>query len=156
MKSTRAVFPVILAAALASALFGVQGDFRDGASAHNVVNSCYPIGYGSTPPDNQVTNMWQATSAKCVAVPSGQYSQQSGYKYVTGGPSGTAWYYLQHNPDEYVQMSLNGPPCGSTPSYPTCTTWSWYGYWQRNSNGWKSQQVNTYSGGPYWHRTGYF
>lgn len=126
------------------------------AQAHNVQNSCYPIGWGYTPPDNEVTSMWQADAGPCVNVPSGQYSQQNGYKTVTGGPSGTAYWYMQHNPDEYTQLSLNGPPCGSTPSYPTCASWSWYGYWQRNPDGWKSEQVNTYNGGPYWHRTGYF
>lgn len=102
-----------------------------------------------------------AGQPKCAAVPAGQYSQQTGYYYVTSGdPDGWAWFYVQHNADEYVQEQLDGPWCANSGTWPYCNTcgcnWKWWGYWQQNPNGWKQQQTNTWSGGPYWHRSGYF
>ena len=146
-----AVVAVVVAAGL-----GAISEVRP-AAAHNADYSCYLKWWWTMPPDNQIGNMNEGISPKCASIPAGVYAQESGYVWVTRGPSGWAWYYLQHNPDKYVEMQLDGPPCGSTPSYPTCSgDWNRWGYWRRNPDGWKQQQINTYSGGPYWHRTGWF
>jgi hypothetical protein len=145
-----------------SALAGLTP--ADQPSAHNnALSNCYPRYWNMWPPDNQVAHMNQSTAPKCANVPAGQYSQQSGWEYVTwGDPDGWAWYYMQHNPDEYVQEQLSGPSCSYSGTSPHCYTspcsggWQWWGYWQQNPNGWKQQQVNTCSGGPYWFRSGYF
>lgn len=140
----------------ASLLGGIMVDQKVAFGHNKPSGNCLPDLWGYTPPDNEVGNMWQGTYSRCNAVPSGGYSQQSGNTYVSYGPSGWAWFYMQHNQNEYVQLQLNGPPCGSTPSYPACSGWSWYGYWQQNPDGWQQEQVNTYSGGPSWYRTGWF
>jgi hypothetical protein len=129
-------------------------------SAHAHGSYCYAGNYGSWPPDNQVQAGNSYIFGLCTTVGAGSYFQQSGYHYVSQVAGyGTSWYYVQHNSDEYIQESLNGPPCTYAAGYPYCAyygSWSWYLYWQRNPDNWKSQQVNTWSGGPYWHRSGWF
>ena len=59
----------------------------------------------------------------------------------------------------YNLAICNGPYCTYASGYPSCSyygQWSWYIYWQRNPDDWKQEQVNTWSGGPYWHRSGWF
>jgi len=131
------------------------------ASSHNWnTYSCYPM-FWTTPPNNEIWNMRQANSPVCSAVPAFTYSQQSGYQYVTwGDPDGWAWFYVQHNPDEYTQLQLDGPQCANSGTWPYCSTcwcsFRWWGYWQQNPDQWKQQQINTWRGGPYWYRSGWF
>jgi len=126
------------------------------ASAHG--SYCYAPTWGSTPQDYEVNGANSYIFGVCAAVPSGTYHQESGYHYLYQPLGyGYPYYYSQHNADEYVQQSVNGPECSGS-SYPSCSyygQWSWYIYWQRNPDDWRQEQVNTYSGGPYWARSGY-
>lgn len=139
-------------------LWLIWGIALDIASAHG--SYCYAAQYGSSPPDNEVNAANAYVFGLCAQVPPGQYYQQSGWHYVSQVAGyGNSWYYVQHNPDEYVQEELQGPPCTYAVGYPTCAVygqWSWYMYWQRNPTNWKQEHVNTWQGGPYWHRSGWF
>lgn len=116
---------------------------------------CYAQDWGYTPPDYEVDAANSYIFGVCAAVPAGTYHQESGYHYVYQPLGyGSPYYYSQHNSDEYVQQSVNGPACSGS-VYPACSyygQWNWYIYWQRNPNNWHQEQVNTYNGGPYWAR----
>jgi len=135
------------------ALTSVFGGPRP-TSAHDIGYSCYPNYWNTTPPDNEISQIWLNVAPMCGALPAGAQYQTSGYT-----PHGY-WYYMQHNSDEYVQEQINGPWCGSDTTWPSdanCgTSWYWWTYWQRNPNGWKQQQINTWAGGPNWTRMGVF
>lgn len=123
-------------------------------------DACVPI-YGPSWTNGESENLEQATYSICANIPYGQYGQTDGYTWVTdfvpaysccGYSEGEVWFYVQQNPDQYTQLQINGPPGGGN--------WIWYAYYQQNppANGntwWYDAQVNTYSGGPYWHQTGY-
>lgn len=122
--------------------------------------ACQP-NYGPAWTNGESNDLVQATYSLCANIPQGQYGETSGYTWVSdfvppysccGYGRGEVWFYVQQNPDSYTQLEINGPPGGSN--------WKWYAYWQQNppANGnyyWYDAQVNTYSGGPYWHQTGY-
>ena len=94
--------------------------------------------------------------------------------YLTNGQIAVELVLAEWTVDTHVHRSLRklhvssrqeasrltgAPYCTYTASYPACSyygAWSWYIYYQRNPDSWKSEQVNTWSGGPFWHRTGYF
>ena len=107
--------------------------------------ACAPNGVPSYY-QGEIDNLATATSTICAAIPEGTYGQTSGWTTVGGG---SAWYYVQQNPDGYAQLQLSGP------GY-------WWAYWQQNppeaSHGgcsWYQEQVNTWQGGPYYFTTGW-
>jgi hypothetical protein len=95
----------------------------------------------------EISNLINATYGICAAIPYGTYGQTSGWTTVGGG---RAWFYVQQNPNGYTQLQLSGP------GY-------WWAYWQQNPRDWShggcswyQEQVNTWSGGPYFHTTGWY
>jgi hypothetical protein len=95
----------------------------------------------------EINNLINATYGICASIPYGTYGQTSGWTTVGGG---RAWFYVQQNPDGYTQLQLSGP------GY-------WWAYWQQNPRDWShggcswyQEQVNTWSGGPYFHTTGWY
>lgn len=90
-------------------------------SAHAHGSYCYASRWGSTPQDYEVDGANAYIFGVCAAVPAGTYHQESGYHYVYQPLGyGNPYYYSQHNADEYVQQSINGPYCSGS-VYPSCT-----------------------------------
>lgn len=153
---------LVICAVLAG--MALQGE---ATTAHNANWSCYPQYWNRPPPDNHVIKFNQNTGASpsnyCATAQAGRATQ---YTYWTasldwGDPDGWVWVYMRHEYNEDVQQQMDGPYCANSGTPPYCSwcgcTWKWWGYWWKTySTGWKNQQTNTYSGGPYWHRQGWF
>jgi hypothetical protein len=108
--------------------------------------ACTPNGVPSYY-QGEIDNLVSVTSGICASIPEGTYGQTSGYTTLDGD---SVWYYVQQNPDGYTQLQLSGP------GY-------WWAYWQQNPPeashdgcSWYQEQVNTWSGGPYYFTTGWY
>ncbi len=142
-----------IASILATLGFIGAGVLAAPASAYNGTqnkDACLPY-WGPSWTNNESNDLNQATYSPCANIPYGQYGQIEGNTTVSWYPSGNPWvyFYVQQNPDQYTQLSINGPYDSGNGGY------DWYAYWQLNPSCWYSDQVNTYSGGPYWHANGY-
>jgi hypothetical protein len=80
---------------------------------------------------------------------------------TAGDPDGLTWVFMAHHSNENVHEQMDPPYCANSGTWPYCSTcgctWAWWSYWWKTySDGWKNQQTNTWQGGPYWHRQGWF
>ncbi len=133
-----------------------------GVTAHSVNWSCYPKYWNMSPPDNHILKFNQSTYGPSVYCAGASGDTQ--YTYWTtqltwGDPDGLMWVYMGHF-SENVQEQMDRPYCVNSGTWPYCSscgcTWKWWSYWWQGTNSWKNQQTNTWQGGPYWHRSGYF
>ncbi len=149
-----ALASLTLAAAISSSLIATADAYNGPANYYACTPNAIPNPY-----NNEIGNLKQATLSRCSAIPYGTYGQTSGYTNVSWRPDGqsSAWFYVQQNPDQYTQLELNGPQ--GSGGFLGIGSWNWYAYWRQNppsSGCWYDEQVNEYSGGPYYHSTGYF
>ena len=151
------VFGLLLAVVTAAAIG------RGNALAHNhQYGNCANRYWLTTPPDQHIYQMvYDIAIPHCYGVPANTAYQTTFYGHIPDsywGVGGSYWAYARHESDETVQHQLDGPTCKSVTGWPSCSgNWKWWGYWYfYNPSGWWQQQQNTYAGGPYWHRQGYY
>lgn len=151
----------ILGAAVLAISFAPVGRTRPAEAHNHEYGNCANRYWYQTPPDQHIYYMIYYTAVPyCYQLPAGTQSQQTYYQSLPDtywGVGGWYWAYAYHGSSENVQHQLDGPTCKSYWGISCSGDWNWWGYWYYyNPTGWWQQQQNTYSGGPYWHRQGYY